>query len=617
MRPDLHRILNRIQARSADTRAAYLERMAAQRRTGPHRGALSCGNLAHGFAACGAGDKAALKGEETANLGIVTAYNDMLSAHQPLKDYPDLIKSAARRVGATAQVAGAVPAMCDGVTQGQPGMNLSLASRDVIALSTAIALSHNMFDGAVLLGTCDKIVPGLFIGALAFGHLPMAFLPAGPMPSGMSNPEKARIRQDYASGKIDQSELLEAESASYHAPGTCTFYGTANTNQMILEFMGLQLPGTTFIPPYTPHRQAIVEETALQVLRRTDLGAAYGPLGEVVSAAAIFNALVGLMATGGSTNLVLHLMPMAAAAGVQLTLQDFADISAAVPLLAKVYPNGPADVNHMDAAGGLPFLIRTLRAEGFLSEDVKTLMGQGLDAYGQESTFDKSTFDKSTFDKSAFDNKGAEGALGTRPAQDQSRDEAVLRRADNPFAPTGGLKVLAGNLGQGVIKVSAVDPKYRKISAPAKVFESQEAFLKAFEVGDLHCDHVAVLRFQGPQSNGMPELHKLTPPLGLLQGLGYQVALVTDGRMSGASGKVPAAIHMTPEAKAGGPLAKVRDGDQITLDAEAGTLDVQADLGRRSAVEKTDQTDESLMGRELFTGVRSLMSPATDGGGFV
>lgn len=597
MRTDLQKVLDRIRARSRDSRAAYLERMDAQRRRGPHRGALSCGNLAHGFAACGAGDKAALMGEVSANLGIVTAYNDMLSAHQPLKDYPDLIKEAARQVGATAQVAGAVPAMCDGVTQGQPGMDLSLASRDVIALSTAIALSHNMFDGAVLLGTCDKIVPGLFIGALAFGHLPMAFLPAGPMPSGLPNKEKAQVRQDYAAGKIGKDKLMAAESASYHAPGTCTFYGTANSNQMVLEFMGLQLPGTTFVPPYTEHRRAVVSETAQQVLRRTDLGEDYGCLAEVVNEAAVLNALVGLMATGGSTNLILHMVPMAAAAGVQIRLEDFADISEAVPLLARVYPNGPADVNHMDAAGGLPFLIKHLRDEGYLSQEVKTLMGEGLEAFGQSSSYD--------------------GKLTTKAAKDASSDEEVLRTPADPFAPTGGLKMLSGNLGQGVIKVSAVDPKHHRVSAPAKVFESQEAFLKAFEAGDLHCDHVAVLRFQGPQSNGMPELHKLTPPLGVLQGLGYAVALVTDGRMSGASGKVPAAIHLSPEARVGGPLAKVRDGDLITLDAQAGTLKVEADLDAREAVEKTDRSDESLMGRELFAGVRSLMTTADQGGSFV
>lgn len=597
MRTNLSTILERIRARSRDTRAAYLERMEAQRRQGPHRGALSCGNLAHGFAACGAGDKEALKGTTSANLGIVTAYNDMLSAHQPLKDYPDLIKAAAREVGATAQVAGAVPAMCDGVTQGQPGMDLSLASRDVIALSTAISLSHNMFDGAILLGTCDKIVPGLFIGALAFGHLPMAFLPAGPMPSGLPNKEKAAVRQDYAAGKIGTAELMEAESASYHAPGTCTFYGTANSNQMVLEFMGLQLPGTTFVPPYSPHRTAVVEETTRQVLARTDLGQNYGSLAHVVNEAAVLNAVVGLMATGGSTNLLLHLIPMAAAAGVQVTVEDFADISEATPLLARVYPNGPADVNHMDAAGGLPFLIKELRAEGYLSEEVKTLMGEGLDAFGRHSHFDG-------------------GALSTGLAG-ASNDTEVLRPASDPFAPTGGIKRLQGNLGEGVIKVSAVDPAHHVVEAPAKVFDSQQGFLDAFAAGDLHCDHVAVLRFQGPKSNGMPELHKLTPSLGVLQGLGYKVALVTDGRMSGASGKVPAAIHMSPEAKAGGPLSKVQDGDVIRLDAVTGEISTSVDLDARPAVEKTDLSDESLMGRELFATLRANMSEGTSGGSFI
>ena len=607
MRPDLQRILDRICHRSADARAAYLDRMAAQRRQGPNRGALSCGNLAHGFAACGAADKAALMGQDTPNLAIVTAYNDMLSAHEPLQYFPDLIKAAARAAGGTAQVAGAVPAMCDGVTQGQPGMDLSLASRDVIALSTAIALSHNMFDGALLLGTCDKIVPGLFIGALSFGHLPMAFLPAGPMPSGLPNPDKAKVRQDYAAGKVGQAALMQAEAESYHAPGTCTFYGTANTNQMILEFMGLQLPGTTFVPPYTDHRAAVVAETTRQVLRCTDLGANYAPLCDVVSEASVLNALVGLMATGGSTNLILHFMPMAAAAGILLTLDDMADISAAVPLLARVYPNGPADVNHMDAAGGLPFLINTLKREGYLCEQIKTLMGEGLDAYGFESVFD---------DQEKTQGTRADGLKTTR-APELPRDDQILRPATNPFAPTGGIHVLSGNLGQGVIKVSAVDPKHRRVRAPAKIFESQAAFLMAFEAGDLHCDHIAILRFQGPQSNGMPELHKLTPALGVLQGLGYAVALVTDGRMSGASGKVPAAIHLSPEAATGGPLAQLREGDLIDLDADAGTLNVEADMRARPPAQKTDRSDESRMGRELFAGVRSLMGAAAKGGSFI
>ncbi len=607
MRPNLQRILDRIRHRSAESRAAYLDRMVTQRRRGPNRGTLSCGNLAHGFAACGAADKAALMGQETPNLAIVTAYNDILSAHEPLQHFPDLIKAAAREAGGTAQVAGAVPAMCDGVTQGQPGMDLSLASRDVIALSTAIALSHNMFDAALLLGTCDKIVPGLFIGALTFGHLPMAFLPAGPMPSGLPNPEKAKVRQDYVAGKVNQAALMQAEAESYHAPGTCTFYGTANTNQMVLEFMGLQLPGTTFVPPYTEHRAAVVAETTRQVLGCTDLGGGYTPLYEVVSEASVFNALVGLMATGGSTNLILHFMPMAAAAGVLLTLDDMADISAAVPLLARVYPNGPADVNHMDAAGGLPFLIKTLRGEGYLCEQVKTLMGEGLDAYGVESAFD---------DRRKTDSTRAYG-LRTVEASHVSRNSEVLRPATDPFAPTGGIHVLSGNLGQGVIKVSSVDSRHHQVRAPAKIFESQAAFLKAFEAGTLHCDHIAVLRFQGPRSNGMPELHKLTPALGVLQGLGYAVALVTDGRMSGASGKVPAAIHMSPEAAAGGPLALLEDGDMIDLNAGAGTLNVEADLHTRTPAKKMDPSDESLMGRELFAGVRSLMSAAAEGGSFV
>jgi len=590
-------VTDRIAARSADTRRDYLARIAAARETGVYRGVLSCGNLAHGFAACAPADKAKLAGTRTPNLGIVTAYNDMLSAHQPYETYPQIIKDAARSIGATAQVAGGVPAMCDGVTQGQPGMDLSLFSRDVIAMATAIALSHNMFDAAVLLGICDKIVPGLLIGALAFGHLPAVLIPAGPMPSGLPNDEKARVRQLYMEGKVGRAELLEAEAKSYHSPGTCTFYGTANSNQMLMEIMGLHLPGASFINPGTPLREALTREATRRALALTAEGNDYTPVGQVVDEKAIVNAMVGLHATGGSTNHTLHLVAIAAAAGLKVTWQDMADLSEVVPLLARVYPNGVADVNHFHAAGGMGFLIRELLEAGYLHEDVKTVWGGGLSRYTVEA--------KLIADKLSFE-----------PAAAESGNTKILTPVKDAFSKTGGLKLLSGNLGRSVIKISAVKPENRRIEAEARIFHSQQGLQDAFKAGELNHDVVAVVRFQGPRAVGMPELHKLTPVLGVLQDRGFRVALLTDGRMSGASGKVPAAIHVTPEASDGGAIAKLRDGDLIRLDAEAGTLDFIGDerefLSRTPATE--DLRGEHIgMGRELFAGFRALVGTADHG----
>ena len=564
-------ITNRIRERSVAAREAYLARVLARAESRPRRSALGCGNLAHGFAACGTGDKALLKGDATPNLGIITAYNDMLSAHQPYERYPDIIRQAARDMGATAQVAGGVPAMCDGVTQGEAGMELSLFSRDVIALSAAVGLSHDMFDAAVYLGVCDKIVPGLVIAALTFGHLPAVFVPAGPMTSGLPNAEKARIRQLYAEGKVGREELLEAESKSYHGPGTCTFYGTANSNQMLMEIMGLHLPGSSFVNPNTPLRDALTREAAQRALSITALGNEYTPVGVMVDERTIVNGVVGLHATGGSTNHTLHLVAMAAAAGITLTWQDISDLSDITPLLARVYPNGLADVNHFNAAGGMGFLIRELLGAGLLHEDVRTAYGMGLSAYTVEARL-------------AADGVGVERVA----APSESLDPKVLARADTPFSSNGGLRVLDGNVGKAVIKVSAVKPERRVVTAPARVFDGQEAVQRAFRAGELTGDFIAVVRYQGPSANGMPELHKLTPTLGVLMDRGQNVALVTDGRMSGASGKVPAAIHVTPEAKEGGVIGRIRDGDLIRLDAEAGTLELLVDAADH-APENTEQ----------------------------
>jgi phosphogluconate dehydratase len=570
--------------------------VAAARPKGPARARLSCGNLAHAFAAAGP-DKPTLKRAQAPNLGIVSAYNDMLSAHQPFETYPALIRMAARNAGATAQFAGGVPAMCDGVTQGQVGMELSLWSRDVIAMATAVALSHQTFDAVLLLGVCDKIVPGLLIGALAFGHLPAIFVPAGPMPSGIPNAEKARVRQAYAEGKASREELLEAESASYHAPGTCTFYGTANSNQMLLEFMGLHLPGTAFVHPGTALRDALTVAATERALAITALGEHYTPIGRIVDERAIANALVGLAATGGSTNHAIHLVAIARAAGILIDWSDLDALSRATPLLARVYPNGQADVNHFHAAGGLGFVIRELIDAGLLHVDVLTVHGGDLRAQAMEPYLDDTT-------------------LRWREPPAVSGDRSVLRTCAEPFDPEGGLRLLQGNLGRAVAKISAVKPEHRRIAAPAIVFDSQDALLAAFQAGRLDRDFVAVIRGQGPRANGMPELHKLTPTLAVLQDRGHQVALVTDGRMSGASGKVLAAIHVWPEAARGGPIGRVRDGDLIRIDAEAGTLEalVDAEVWQAREPAVLDRSDHQHgVGRELFGLMRAHAGHAEEG----
>ncbi|HMO73265.1 MAG TPA: phosphogluconate dehydratase [Paracoccaceae bacterium] len=598
LHPTIARVTDRIRARSEAPRGAYLDRMARAAAAGPARSHLSCGNQAHAYAAMGA-DKEALAGSRAPNIGIVTAYNDMLSAHQPFEDYPGIIRAAARAAGATAQVAGGVPAMCDGVTQGQPGMELSLFSRDVIALAAGVAMSHNTFDAALYLGVCDKIVPGLIIAAATFGHVPSVFVPAGPMPSGIPNDEKSRVRNAFAEGKATRDELMAAEMASYHGPGTCTFYGTANTNQMLMEFMGLHLPGASFVNPGTPLREALTVAAVERAAAITQLGNDYRPAGAVLDERAYVNGLVGLMATGGSTNLVLHLPAMARASGVMLDLQDFAEISGVVPLMAKVYPNGLADVNHFHAAGGLQFLIGQLLDAGLLHPDAVTVAGDGLHHYRQEPVL-------------------AEGHLAWRDGPAVSLNDRILRPAADPFQPTGGLTQLSGNLGRGVIKVSAVAPERHVIEAPARIFHSQDAVKAAFRAGEFTGDTVVVVRFQGPQANGMPELHSLTPTLSVLQDRGLKVALVTDGRMSGASGKVPAAIHVAPEAACGGPLARLRDGDVVRLDAVAGTLDCLAPgFDARAPVTADLSANEHGIGRELFAAFRRTVGDATTGAGVV
>lgn len=552
----LAEITARICARSESSRRDYLARVEAMREAGPRRGALPCGNFAHGFAACARDERIALRDSAAPNLAIVTAYNDMLSAHQPYERFPAIIKKAAREAGGVAQVAGGVPAMCDGIAQGRPGMELSLFSRDVIAASAAIALSHDMFDAAVFLGICDKIVPGLVIAAQAFGHLPAVFIPAGPMPSGLPNQEKAKIRQLYAEGKASRKELLKAEAASYHSPGTCTFYGTSNSNQMLMEAMGLHLPGSSFVNPNTPLRDALTAAATRRALALTAIGNDYTPVASILDERAFVNGIVALHATGGSTNLIIHLIAMARAGGIILTLDDFAALSKVVPLLARIYPNGSADVNQFAAAGGTGFLIGSLLRAGLLHEDARTIAGHTLSSYAKEPFLDG-------------------GRLAFREAPAASRDETVLRPVEKPFSPDGGLKVLDGNLGRAVIKTSAVAPGDRKVRAKARIFHAQEQVEVAFHAGEFDSDLVAVVRFQGPKAIGMPELHKLTPVLASVMAHGHKVALVTDGRMSGASGKVPAAIHVTPEAIDGGPIARLRDGDVITLDSEAGTLMVE------------------------------------------
>ena len=594
----IDRVTDRIRERSAATRGDYLARIAAAGTAGPARAHLSCGNQAHAYAGMG-NDKAALVAARLPNLGIVTAYNDMLSAHKPFEHYPDLIRAAAHKAGATVQVAGGVPAMCDGVTQGQPGMELSLFSRDVIALAAAIALSHNTFDAALYLGVCDKIVPGLIMAAASFGHIPAVFVPAGPMTSGLPNDEKSAVRNAFAQGLVGRDELMAAEMASYHSIGTCTFYGTANTNQMLMEFMGLHLPGASFVNPGTPLRDALTTAAVERACAITALGNDYRPAGEVLDERAYVNGLVGLMATGGSTNLVLHLPAMARASGVLLDLADFDDISQAVPLMAKVYPNGLADVNHFHAAGGLGFMIRQLLDAGLLHPDAKTILGDGLASYAQEPRLQ-------------------DGRLAWVDGAKATLNDKILRPASDPFATTGGLRQLAGNLGRGVIKVSAVAPDRHVVQAPARIFHSQDAVKAAFKAGEFTSDTVVVMRFQGPQANGMPELHSLTPMLTVLQDRGYRMALVTDGRMSGASGKVPAAIHISPEAAAGGPLARLRDGDMVRLDAVAGTLSVLADdFDTRTPVVMDLSANSHGMGRELFDAFRRNVGTSETGAAVV
>ncbi|WP_433886259.1 phosphogluconate dehydratase [Pseudomonas vranovensis] len=596
MHPRILEVTQRLIARSRPTRERYLELIRGAASDGPMRAKLQCANFAHGVAGCGSQDKDSLRMMNAANVAIVSAYNDMLSAHQPYEHYPEQIKQALREIGSVGQFAGGVPAMCDGVTQGEPGMELGIASREVIAMSTAIALSHNMFDAALMLGICDKIVPGLLMGALRFGHLPTVFVPGGPMPSGISNKEKADVRQRYAEGKASREELLESEMKSYHSPGTCTFYGTANTNQLLMEVMGLHLPGASFVNPYTPLRDALTVEAAQQVTRMTKASGSFMPLGEIVDEKSLVNSIVALHSTGGSTNHTLHMPAIAQAAGIQLTWQDMAELSEVVPTLSHVYPNGKADINHFQAAGGMAFLIRELLDAGLLHEDVNTVAGHGLRRYTREPFLEA-------------------GKLVWREGPQASLDEAILRPVARAFSPEGGLRVMEGNLGRGVMKVSAVAAEHQVVEAPALVFHDQQALADAFQAGQLERDFVAVMRFQGPRCNGMPELHKMTPFLGVLQDRGFKVALVTDGRMSGASGKIPAAIHVCPEAFDGGPLARLRDGDIVRVDGVAGTLTVKlsaAELADRQLPAAPTGNDLGC-GRELFGFLRTALSPAEKG----
>ncbi|MBU0916358.1 MAG: phosphogluconate dehydratase [Gammaproteobacteria bacterium] len=599
LHPVLERVTERIRERSAPTRQAFLGMLAASRKPGRYRQGMGCANAAHAWAALPTPDKLTLAQERQPHLGIVTAYNDMLSAHQPYEHYPPRLREAARLAGATAQVAGGVPAMCDGVTQGEDGMELSLFSRDVIALSTAVALSHNVFDAALCLGVCDKIVPGLFMGALQFGHLPIVFVPAGPMTSGLSNDDKALVRQRYAQGLVGRAELLASEQAAYHGPGTCTFYGTANSNQMLMEIMGLHLPGSSFVNPGTPLREALTDAAVRQAVHLSQVGSEAEPVGMgwQVDERVIVNGIVGLLATGGSTNHTLHLVAMARAAGIVIDWDDFSELSAVVPLLARVYPNGKADVNHFHAAGGMGFLIRELLGVGLLHEGVQTITGQGLQAYTHEPHL-------------------IDGQLAWRPAPVTSGDEDVLRPASRPFSADGGLRLMAGNLGRAVVKVSAVKPEHRVVRAPAVVVTDQKQLEQRFKAGELNRDFVAVVREQGPRANGMPELHKLTPVLAVLQDQGFAVALVTDGRMSGASGKVPAAIHLSPEALDGGAIARVQEGDLITVDCERGVLQLEVDdaeLAARPLPAPSPQAAWLPHGRQLFGLFRQGVSRAEQG----
>ena len=596
LHPVLSEVTDRIVERSRETRGTYLERIDQAASSGPGRGKLSCANWAHAFAGSPTEDKLRAMDPSAPNIGIVTAYNDMLSAHQPFEDYPKLIREAAREVGATAQVAGGVPAMCDGVTQGRSGMELSLFSRDVIALAVAVALSHDTFDGALCLGVCDKIVPGLMIGALAFGHLPIVFAPAGPMPSGISNAEKAKVRGLYAEGKVGREELLKAEMGAYHGPGTCTFYGTANSNQMLMEMMGVHLPGAAFVNPGTPLREALTRAAAQRLVQIRASANDFTPLGRVIDEKTVVNGITGLMATGGSTNHALHLVVMAKAAGILIDWDDMNDISAATPLLARVYPNGPGDVNQFQAAGGLAFVTRELLSAGLLHPDVLTVAGQGMDRYTAEPFLQ-------------------DGALVWKDGPAKSLDLTMARPASDPFDHEGGLKLLKGNLGRAVIKTSAVKPEHRVVEAPAVVFDDQDDFLVAFKAGQLDRDFVAVVRFQGPKANGMPELHSLSPALGVLQDRGHKVALVTDGRMSGASGKTPAAIHLSPEAANGGPIGRVRNGDIIRVDGERGELEIKVEAAELAARPLAQAPGDAAFGcgRELFAHMRAAVGGAEHG----
>jgi phosphogluconate dehydratase len=597
MKKQIVDITNRIIERSKPTRTAYLERIEAAKSETVHRASLACGNLAHGFAACGKDDKQKLKGINHSDIAIISAYNDMLSAHQPYEDYPAIIKSAVSDAGGVAQFASGVPAMCDGVTQGQPGMDLSLMSRDVIAMSTAIGLSHNMFDGALMLGICDKIVPGLLIATMTFGHLPTVFVPAGPMPSGLPNKEKASVRQQYAKGEVGEEELLAAESASYHSAGTCTFFGTANSNQLVVEVMGLHLPGASFVAPGTELREALTRAASKQVTRLTQQNGNYMPVGRMVDERSIVNAIVALVATGGSTNLTMHIIAFARAAGIIINFQDFNDISDAVPLLTRIYPNGHADINQFVEAGGMALLFKELIEAGLVHEDVETICGRGLSRYKQVPVMEN-------------------GELVWVDGLSESGDPAIIATAEKPFKADGGLRVLRGNLGTSVIKTSSLPDGKEVVTAPAVVFEDQHDIDRAFKAGELDKDFIAVVRFQGPKARGMPELHKLTPPLGVLQDKGYKVALVTDGRMSGASGKVPAAIHLCPEALDGGLIAKVQDGDMISLDSNTGELTLlvsEDELATRETAQFQKNDHHKNMGRELFGFMRRNLSTANTG----
>ena len=605
-------VTQRIRERSAPQRLAYLARVQRLLARPPGAQRMGCANVAHAFAALPGDQRLRVVAQRGPNLAVVTAYNDMLSAHQPYESYPALIRDEARRRGATVQVAGGVPAMCDGVTQGLPGMELSLFSRDAIAQATAIALSHDVFEGALLLGVCDKIVPGLLIGALHFGHLPCVFVPAGPMSTGLSNGAKSKVREQFAQGLVGREALLEAEQAAYHGAGTCTFYGTANSNQMLLEAMGLHVPGAAFVHPHAGLREALTREAVASLLAITQAGSRHTPIGQLVDERVIVNAMVALLATGGSTNHLIHWVAVACAAGISIDWTDFADLSAGVPLLARVYPNGSADVNQFQAAGGPGYVLRELLDAGYVHGDVLTVAAGGMAAYGQTPRLAAPAAAQN-------DAARADGAITWQALPLASGDDTILRTAAAPFSTTGGLKLLVGNLGRAVIKVSAVPEDRHVIEAPARVFDSQEGLHQAFRAGELDRDVVAVVRFQGPQANGMPELHKLTPPLAVLQGKGFRVALVTDGRMSGASGKVPAAIHVSPEALAGGPLARVRDGDLIRLDAPAGTLAVLVDAAewasRPLARMRPEQSEENAhdLGRDLFGGMRRTVRSAEEG----